>query len=461
MRTHKYVPAMNFELTKEYVERLREVIEARDEQTAVTMMQDLHAADIADIYVELNIEEAKFLYLLLEGEKAADVLAELEEDDREQFLRVLPSDVIAEQFIHDMDTDDAADVIADLSEQKKEEVLQYIKDVEHAGDIVDLLSYDEDTAGGLMAKEMITVNENWSILHTLKEMRKQAEEVDEVYYVYVVDDGFILKGTLSLKKLVLANSNQKIASLYNADVISVRTDTPSEEVASIMKKYDLVVLPVIDSIGRLMGRITIDDVVDVIREEADRDYQMASGISEDVETTDSAWILTRARLPWLLIGLVGGIVVALVLGQFESDLSENAKLAFFIPLIAAMAGNVGIQSSAIVVQSIANNTLGLEKTIYKIFKEFTVGLMNGLILAGILFAYNFLASDSFALTLSVSLSLLIVIIFAAVFGTLIPLVLNKMKIDPALATGPFITTMNDIIGLFIYFIVSRILFQVF
>jgi len=461
VRTHKYVPAMNFELTKEYVERLREVIEARDEQTAVTMMQDLHAADIADIYVELNIEEAKFLYLLLEGEKAADVLAELEEDDREQFLRVLPSDVIAEQFIHDMDTDDAADVIADLSEQKKEEVLQYIKDVEHAGDIVDLLSYDEDTAGGLMAKEMITVNENWSILHTLKEMRKQAEEVDEVYYVYVVDDGFILKGTLSLKKLVLANSNQKIASLYNADVISVRTDTPSEEVASIMKKYDLVVLPVIDSIGRLMGRITIDDVVDVIREEADRDYQMASGISEDVETTDSAWILTRARLPWLLIGLVGGIVVALVLGQFESDLSENAKLAFFIPLIAAMAGNVGIQSSAIVVQSIANNTLGLEKTIYKIFKEFTVGLMNGLILAGILFAYNFLASDSFALTLSVSLSLLIVIIFAAVFGTLIPLVLNKMKIDPALATGPFITTMNDIIGLFIYFIVSRILFQVF
>lgn len=452
---------MNFELTKEYVERLREVIEARDEKTAISMMKDLHAADIAEIYVVLSIEEAKFLFLLLEGEKAADVLAELEEDDREKFLRELPSDVIAERFIHDMDSDDAADVIADLSDEKKEEVLQYIKDIDQAGDIVDLLSYDEDTAGGLMAKEMITVNENWSILHTLKQMRRQASEVDEVYYVYVVDDSNILKGTLSLKKLVLAESSHKISTLYDSNVISVKTDTSSEEVASIMKKYDLIVLPVIDSIGRLIGRITIDDVVDVIRDEADRDYQMASGITEDVETTDSAWVLTRARLPWLLIGLFGGIVVALVLGGFETDLSKNASLAFFIPLIAAMAGNVGIQSSAIVVQSIANNTLGVEKTFFKLVKEFSVGLVNGLILGTILFIYNLLASDSFALTLSVSFSLLIVIIFAAVFGTLIPLFLNRLKIDPALATGPFITTMNDILGLYIYFIVSRFFFGMF
>ena len=452
---------MNFELTKEYVDRLRELIEARDAKTALAMLEDLHAADIAEIYDELNIEEAKYLYLLLEGEKAADVLAELEEDDREKFLRMLPSEVIAEQFIYNMDTDDAADVMADLSDEKKEEVLQHIRDIEHAGDIVDLLSYDEDTAGGLMAKELIRVNENWSIMNTLKELRKQSEEVDEVYYVYVVDDANILKGTLSLKKLVLAKPNQKIKNLYNSDVISVRTDASSEEVASIMEKYDLVVLPVVDSIGRLMGRITIDDVVDVIREETGRDYQMASGISEDVETTDSAWILTRARLPWLLIGLGGGIIVAMVLSRFEEDLAENAKLAFFIPLIAAMAGNVGIQSSAIIVQSIANNTLGLEKTYFKLLKEFTVGLVNGLILASILFIYNALASDSFALTLSVSLSLLIVIIFAAVFGTMIPLALNRLKFDPALATGPFITTMNDIMGLFIYFIVSRMLFAAF
>ena len=449
---------MNFELTREYIERLTGVIEAKDEKSAISMMEELHAADIAGIYNELDIEQAKFLYLLLEGEKAADVLAELDDDDREKFLRILPSETIASVFIENMDSDDAADVMADLSEAKQEEVLQHIKDIEQAGDIVDLLSYDEDTVGGLMAKEMITVNENWNILTTLKEMRKQAEEIDEVYYVYVVDNDNILKGTLSLKKLVLASSSQKIKNLYNSDIISVRAETNDEEVAQIMRKYDLVVLPVIDSIGRLIGRITIDDIVDVIQEEAERDYQMASGIMEDVETTDSAWVLTRARLPWLLIGLLGGILVALVIGRFETDLQDNAKMAFFIPLIAAMAGNVGIQSSAIVVQSIANNTLGLEKTLSKLIKEFLVGVVNGLILAILLFTYNFFVSDSFALTLTVSISLLIVIVFAALFGTIIPLLLNKLKIDPALATGPFITTLNDIMGLFIYFLVGRMIF---
>ena len=452
---------MNFELTREYVAGLNKVIQAKDEKLAIEMLGQLHAADIAEIYSELDIQDAKFLYLLLEGEKAADVLAELEDDDREKFLRVLPSELIATQFIHNMDSDDAADVIADLSEKKKEEVLQLIPDVEQAGDIVDLLSYDEDTAGGLMAKEMITVNENWNILTALKEMRKQAEDVDEVYYVYVVNDDNVLNGTLSLKKLVLASSSQKIKTLFNPDVISVRTDTPDEEVANIMRKYDLVVLPVIDSIGRLMGRITIDDIVDVIQEEAEKDYQMASGITEDVEPTDSAWLLTRARLPWLLIGLLGGILVALVIGQFESDLKLNPKMAFFIPLIAAMAGNIGIQSSAIVVQSIANNTIGLEKTITKLLKELFIGMLNGTILASLLFVYNYFFSDSLALTLTVSLSLFVVIVFAAFFGTLIPLLLNKIKIDPAVATGPFITTMNDIMGLFIYFAMGRVLYGMF
>ncbi len=452
---------MNFELTREYIERLREVIEARDETTARTMMRELHAADIAGIYINLTIEESRYLYLLLEGEKASDVLAELEEDDREKFLRALPSEVIAEQFIHHMDSDDAADVIANLSEEKKEEVLQYLKDVEQAGDIVDLLSYDEDTAGGLMAKEMIRVNENWDIQTTLTEMRKQAGEVGEVYYVHVIDDDGILRGTLSLKKLLLSEPQQKVRTLYKHDVISVRTDTPSEEVASIMSKYDLVVLPVVDSIGRLMGRITIDDVVDVIQEEAGRDYQMASGLSGDVEPGDSPWIMTRARLPWLLIGLLGGILVALVISRFEGDIKINPQVAFFIPLIGAMAGNVGIQSSAIIVQSLAANVPGIERTARKLAKEFLVGLMNGAILSALIFVYNFLTSDSLALTFTVSLSLLVVIIFSSLFGTFIPLMLNKIKLDPALATGPFITTMNDIMGLVIYFMMGRFMYGIF
>lgn len=453
--------AVQFELTKRYIEELKDLIQAGEEKKVLQLIGDLHAADIAEIYDEISIEEAKFLFLLLDGETAADVLAELDEDDREKFLKILPSDVIARQFIDKMDSDDAADVIADLSEEKKEEVLLHIDDVDQAGEIVELLAYDEDTAGGLMAKELIKVNENWTIPTCLKEMSKQAADVDEVYYVYVVDDNDILKGTVSLKKMLLSQNRSKIKDISNTDVISVKTDTPSEEVAIIMKKYDLVALPVIDSIGRLMGRITIDDVVDIIKEEAEKDYQMASGISEDVESTDNVWLLTRARIPWLLIGLLGGVLVAKVIGLYEIDLGMYPEMAFFIPLIAAMGGNVGVQSSAIIVQGLANNTLGIESTFTKLIKELTVAGINGITLSGLIFLYNILATDSFALTLTVSIALFSVIIFASFFGTFIPLLLDRMKIDPALATGPFVTTLNDIMGLFIYLLIGRILYGVF
>ena len=405
----------------------------------------------------LTMDEATYLFLLLDPQKASDILVELEEDDREKFLDALPSEVIASQFIDHMDSDDAADVIGDLAEDKKQEVLLHIDDVEQAGDIVDLLSYDEDTAGGLMAKELIRVNENWGVATCIREMRKQAEDLDEIYYIYVVSDENVLLGILSLKALLLASASTRVKDIYEAEVRSVQTDTDSEEVAQIMEKYDLIVLPVTDSIGRLMGRITIDDVVDVIRDEAERDYQLASGITADVETTDSPARLSRARLPWLIIGLMGGIVVAAVIGRFEEDIKINPEMAFFIPLIAAMAGNVGIQSSAIIVQGIASNSLGLESTYRKLVKELVVALLNGIILAGILFLYNYFISKNLALTFTVSSSLFVVIIFAAVFGTMIPLLLHRLKIDPALATGPFITTMNDIMGLFIYFLMGRIL----
>ena len=453
--------ASQFELTREYLDELREIIRAGDESKAKELIRDLHAADIAGLYNELNIEEARFLYLLLKGEIASDVLAELEEDDRERFLKVIPGEVIARQFIDNMDTDDAADIIGELPEEKKEDVLQHIDDVERAGDIVDLLSYDEDSAGGLMGKELIKVNENWIIMKCLKEMSKQAEYVDEVYYVYVVDDNNKLKGTISLKKMLLAKNITKIKDIANEDVIYVKTDTSGEEVANIMDKYDLVALPVVDSIERLIGRITIDDVVDFIRDEAEKDYQMASGISEDIEHSDKVFVITRARLPWLLIGLIGGIFGALVISQYEGDLKINPQMAFFIPLIAAMGGNVGIQSSAIVVQGLAGRSLDLGSTWAKIFKEFLVAVINGAVLGSLIFVYNYFLTDDYALTITVSLALMIVILFAAVFGTLIPLVLHRINIDPALATGPFITTTNDIIGLFLYLMIGRIMYGLF
>ena len=452
---------MSTELTREYLNELRSIIEIKDDSAALNKLEDLHPADIAEIYEGLSVEEAKYLYLLLDPEKASDVLVELEEDDREKFLKALPSDVIASQFIDHMESDDAADVIGDLAEEKKQEVLLHIDDVEQAGDIVDLLSYDEDSAGGLMAKELIRVNENWGVATCIREMRKQAADLDEIYYIYVVSDENVLLGILSLKALLLASASTKVRDIFDEEVRSVQTDTPSEEVAQIMGKYDLIVLPVTDSIGRLMGRITIDDVVDVIIDEAERDYQLASGITTDVETTDSPARLSRARLPWLIIGLLGGIVVAAVIGRFEEDIQINPEMAFFIPLIAAMAGNVGIQSSAIIVQGIASNSLGLESTTRKLVKELLVALQNGLILSGLLFLYNYFVSKNLALTFTVSSSLFVVIIFAALFGTMIPLLLNRVKVDPALATGPFITTMNDIMGLFIYFLMGRILYSVF
>jgi magnesium transporter len=452
---------MHFELTRDYLDELKESIALQDDKVLLKLIEELHPADIAEIFDELTIDEAQYIYSKLNKEDAADVLVELEEDVREQFLEHLSGKEIASVFIDNMDSDDAADVIGELPEEKQEEVLSYVSDVEQAGDIVDLLSYDEDTAGGLMATELISVNENWTVSKCMEEIRKQAEEVDDIFFVYVVDDSNMLKGTLPLKKLLIASSNTLIKDICDTDIIMVKTDAKSEEVANIMDKYDLVALPVVDSIGRLKGRITIDDVVDVIKEEAEKDYQMISGISSDVEASDNVFQLTRARVPWLLIGLFGGTLSARVLGNFGDEISLYPAMAFFISMITATGGNVGIQSSSIIVQGLANKTLGLETTVKKLFKELSVAIVTGLFLGLLAFIYNFLTSDSYALTFSVSTALFSVIIFSSLFGTFVPLALNKIKIDPALATGPFITTTNDVTGLFIYFWIGQIFFSHF
>jgi magnesium transporter len=450
---------MEFEITREYIERLKELIEENNADELKATMEPLHPADIAEVMDDLTLDEAKYLYLLLEGEKASDVLIEIPEHERKRFLRVLPSELIASKFIEYMDSDDAADVLADLDEEQKQEVLKEIEDTEQAGDIADLLEYEEDSAGGIMAKELVSVNENWTVATCLKEISRQAEEVDEIYYIYVTDDQQRLKGVLSLKKLILNPTNTKISNLYEPDVISVRTSTRQEEVAEIMDKYDLVAIPVVDDIGRLKGRITFDDVIDFVREEAGRDYQMISGIAGGVEPDDKPWELIRARFPWLLIGLIGGIMGALVLGNYEAEISHVTELAFFIPLIAAMAGNVGVQSSSIVVQSIASGVKDVSTTGKRLLKELLVALATASIFAILIFLYNYFVQENINLTLSVSISLFIVMVYASFFGTLIPLILNKFKIDPALATGPFITTMNDILGLFIYFGVGKMFFE--
>lgn len=451
------------EFTPEYLEQIRSIIEKRDEQAARHELDDLHPADIAELYQELDLDEAEFLYKLLSDDVAADVLMELDEDDRKKLLSSMPAEEIAKQFIEHLDTDDAVDIIQELDEEDRDEILAHIDDVEQAGDIIDLLKYDDDTAGGLMGTEMIVVNENWSMPECIKQMRYQAEDLDEIYNVYVVDNDYRLRGVLPLKTLITHPSVSKIKNVMEDNPPQVKTDTPIDEVALDFEKYDIVAMPVVDSIGRLVGRITFDDVMDQVRESTERDYQLASGLSSDVETDDTLFTQTKARLPWLLIGMLGGIGNSLILGNFEAGLMVDPTLALFIPLIGGTGGNVGTQSSAIVVQGLANGSLDIKNSGKQLLKELGVGLINGCIISLLVFIYNFfkLGIDHQTTTIAVSLSLMSVVLFASVFGTFVPLTLEKLKIDPALATGPFISITNDIIGMLIYMLISSALLLAF
>lgn len=447
---------MRFELTKDFLERIRQAIGSEDTAWIKEHIIDLHFADIAEIMDELSNDQAKFLYYQLEEEQQADVLMELEEEVRDRFLASLSSKEMAEQ-LENLDSDDAADILGELPDEKIQEVISQMEDDDAADDIVDLLNYDEDTAGGLMQKEFIQAKLDWPVNRALVELRRQAEDVEQVYTIYVVDDLNKLVGMLSLKRLLFASPKTPIRELYQAkNLISVKTSDTSETVAKVMEKYDLVSVPVVDFQNKLVGRITIDDVVDIIKEEADKDFQLASGISERIESSFSVWRITRARIPWLLIAMLGGTLGAQVISKFEGGITHLPALAFFIPLITAMGGNVGVQSSAIVVQSLAKGSDQFGSILQKLVKEALVALVNGILLSVLIFGIAYFFANEW-LGLVVSISLFTVIIFAAIFGTLIPLVLNHYKVDPALATGPFVTTLNDIVGLFIYFTVGTLI----
>ena len=446
------------EMDEEYIDNVKNLIEQKDAENVKALLIDLHPADIAELCNDLSPEEARFVYRLLDNETAADVLMEMDEDVRKEFLEILPSETIAKRFVDYMDTDDAVDLMRELDEEKQEEILSHIEDIEQAGDIVDLLKYDEDTAGGLMGTEMVVVNENWSMPECLKEMRQQAEQLDEIYYVYVIDDENRMQGVFPLIKMITSPSVSKVKHVMRKDPISVRVDTSVDDVVQTIEKYDLVAVPVIDSIGRLVGQITVDDVMDEVREQSERDYQLASGLSQDVETDDNVMRQTSARLPWLIIGMLGGIGNSMILGNFDATFAAHPEMALYIPLIGGTGGNVGTQSSAIIVQGLANKSLSLNHAGKQILKELGVAIINACTISVLIFAacYFFLLGGE-ALTICVSLSLFSVVIFASIFGTCVPIALEKMKLDPAIATGPFITISNDIIGMLIYMGICNLL----
>jgi len=447
---------MAFEINPHFLNDFKDLIDANNSKEVKNLLNELHYADVADIVDELDFNRALFVLNLLDSETTADILTELDDDTRERVLRSLSSKEIA-QNIEELETDDAADIIGELSERKKHEVISHIEDVEHAKDIVDLLRYREDTAGGLMAKEFVEVNENWTNLRCVKEMRKQAQELEKVHIIYVVDDNQKLIGILSLKNLLTTSAKTPVKEIYDDKVVAVKVNDKGEDVAQIMQKYDLVVLPVVDDLGILVGQITIDDVVDFITEEAEKDYQMAAGILEDVDSDDSVIKLTRARLPWLLIGMVSGTFAASMITDFQTVMKTAPALIMFIPLINSSAGNVGVQSSAIVVQSIANKSFR-GKLLTHITKQLLVGLLNGAVLATIVFGLSqFFFHIDINISITIAIALTIVIINAAIIGTVVPIILNKLKIDPAVATGPFVTTSNDIFGILIYFMVAKLM----
>ncbi|MEF9923042.1 MAG: magnesium transporter [Muribaculaceae bacterium] len=450
------------EHTSEYIEHIADIVARSDSEAAKEILKDLHPADIAELFQELSIDQAEYLNKLLDDETAADVLMELDEDDRKKLLANMPKEDIAKQFIEHMDSDDAVDLIQELDEDVRDEVISHIDDFEQAGDIIDLLQYADDTAGGLMGTEMIIVNENWSMPECLKQMRAQAEDMDEIFNVYVVDNDNRLRGVFPLKKMITHPSISKIKHVMQKEPISVKTDTPIEDVALDFEKYDLVAMPVVDSIGRLVGRITVDDIMDQVREQNEREYQLASGLSADVETDDSMFTQTKARLPWLIIGMIGGLANSVILGNFEAGFAVNPAMALFIPLIGGTGGNVGIQSSAIVVQGLANGSLDIRNSSKQLFKELGGALINACMISLLVFVYNFFRLGPRDITTTaVSLSLFAVVIFASIFGTLVPLTLERLKIDPAIATGPFITITNDIIGMLIYMTISWSLLSAF
>lgn len=449
---------MTFELTQLYVDHIQELIEKEDSAAIRSEMENLFAADITSLLSELETESAKFLVNQLNIETGAAILADMDRGERRDFLKAFTSEEIS-KFVNLFDSDDAVDLLNEQPIRVREEVIALLEDREQARFILDLLHYDEDVAGGLMQKELVKANENWTVNQCIEELRTQAEDVEKVYAVYVVDDFGKLLGILSLKRIVLAHKNTKIESLYDKDVIFVETYRPAEEVAELMRRYDLDALPVVNVQGKLLGRITIDDIVDVITDQASSDTLAMAGITGDVEEDDSIWQQTKARLPWLLVGMMGGILAAKFISFFEGDLKIIPAMAAFIPIIGSTGGNVGIQTSSIILQGLADKT-GIDTTLgQRLIRMFAVAFINGLIISAIVFGFNMLIGNDVQLALVVSTALMSVVFLASFMGTLTPILLEKIGINPAVASGPFITTANDLIGYGVYFALAHLLLK--
>ena len=452
---------MQFQVTTEFLDKLRAAIRSNDEKYVNEQLHELFPADIAEILDELDLEETKYLTQHLDEKQAADVLVELEEDVRERFLASLSSQEIAEKYLDNLESDEAADVIQELPEHKQDEVLFHMEDSEQASDVVELLKYDENTAGGLMKKELVSVNVNSSMLDCVRQMREHADHIEDVYTIYVVDEKENLLGLVPLKKVLTTSLRVMIRDIMETEIISVKTSMDAEEVARLMEKYDLVFVPVIDNLGRLMGRITIDDVLDVIRKEETEDVQKMAGMEalEESYMSSSLMKMVKKRVGWLIILFVGESFTAAAMSFFQARIERAVVLAFFIPLIISSGGNTGSQASSLIIRALALGELGIREW-WKIFnRELRVGLLLGVILGMVGFlcvatwqaAAHFFGPDWLIIGLAVGLSLIGVVLWGNLIGSLFPIFLKRIGLDPAVSSAPFVATFVDVTGLIIYF----------
>ncbi len=444
-----------FELTKEFRDHFQQALNERDGAFIYSSLEEVNPADITALLYEFTTAESKYVLDLLSLQVRSQIIISLDSEARKNLVSIYSNEELTE-VVNLLDSDDAADILNELPIKTSEEIIAGL-DSDLKSQVIDLLRYDANVAGGLMAKELIRARANWTVVECIDEIRKQAENVTTFYAVWVVDENDKLLGRLALQKLILSDPKTLVKDIYDDDVISVETYLEDREVAEIMKKYDMESVPVVNVQGQLVGRITIDDVVDVISEQAEEERQLMSGITEDVEEDDSLWKNVRARLPWLLIGIFGGMLSARFMGFFEHELAKITAIAFFVPLIQATGGNVGIQSSGLVVQSLVSPGYVDEGIWKRLAKVFSVALLNGLLLSLIVLGSTYVLFSNHKLSMIVSFALFCVVLFSSFVGTITPMIINRLGFNPALASGPFITTTSDLLGLTTYFVTVQLL----
>ncbi|MBI3586350.1 MAG: magnesium transporter [Ignavibacteriales bacterium] len=453
----KSQPRELIEVDDELMQDIEELVRSKSDFLILNILQDLYPADVAHIMNRLNTDEAEYIFTLLSDEVASEVLLEVGDAHREHLLRIIPRHKLTE-LVSKMDSDDAADIVGALSDEKAGEVLETMN-VEDSSDVEELLRYDENTAGGIMGKEMAVVSPKDTIKQAIRVVRKMAKEHKNIYTVYVVNEDGLLIGAVPLQDLLVHAPNKRMNKLVSPEVLSVTTDVDQEEVARIFAKYDIVSLPVTDKAGKLLGRITVDDIVDVLEEEHVEDVARMVGSDADEMERRSPAKIALLRLPWVLTTLFIELMAGVVIHYFDATLSKVILLASFMPIISAISGNTGLQSAAIIVRGLATGHVDINRWLDPISRQFQTTLIIGGACGAVIGLIGGMWHGRALFGLVVGISMFISINISGFVGTAVPLISKRLGFDPAMTAGPFETAFQDVVGISIFLTFATILLQ--